>query len=315
MPEQTKTTLVTLSGECFDAEYLRVGDADGRDGTLYHFKVEDRLKNRGVRKVSIFVAGTDRACIENYDKRVQTVCLNVLRRAFDAGRFLFELPVDPTRYHELLMGMPDFQPQEREDDETIRGFIKFSAYCLGFKCRPKRAAHLFVDFDCVEDLDYLGVSFEDIERNVWLLTEQGYLQRSEAATFQNPLRSTLTPLLIDEIEKGGRSEPSRLIGTNVTQNFHIYGHNSRVNMNSTDSSINVTTVSGDQLFTQLREAADGVGDEQARADILARLDELEKTQCSNGFSAAYQSFIASAAQYMTIFGPFIPALTQILFGK
>jgi hypothetical protein len=311
----TVKTLVTIGGECFDVECVRVGEADARDGTLYYFKVKDRLRNRGVRKLSIFATGTDKARIEHFDKRVQTACLNVLRRTFDAGRFLFEMPVDSDRYHELRMRMADFQPQEKENDETIRQFIKFGAYCLGFKCRPEKGSNLFVDFDCREDLDYLGGELSDIERNVWLLTEQGYLQKSAAATFQNPLRCTPTHILIDEIEKGHRSEPSRLIGANVTQNIHFHGDNSRLNLNSVDNSVNASIRSNGQLFIALREASNSVLDKSDRENILARLDELEKAQGSNGFFAAYQSFIASAAQYMTIFGPFIPALTQMLSGK
>ena len=91
--------------------------------------------------------------------------------------------------------------------------------------------------------------------------------------------------------------------------------NHRVNNQSADNSVNITTVSSDQLFVQLRETAHSIADRPGRENILARLDELEKAQGSNGFFAAYQSFMASAAQYMTIFGPFIPALTQMISAK
>ena len=101
---------------------------------------------------------------------------------------------------------------------------------------------------------------------------------------------------------------------NVSQNIHVQGDNSRVNLNSVDNSVNTSVRSNDQLFVDLRKAADSVVDRTDRENIVARLDELERAQGSNGLIAAYQSFIASAAQYMTIFGPFIPVLTQLLSG-
>ena len=33
--------LVTLGGECFEAEEINVRNADGRDGVLYYFKLRD----------------------------------------------------------------------------------------------------------------------------------------------------------------------------------------------------------------------------------------------------------------------------------
>lgn len=189
--------LVTAGGECFETHYVDSGPADGRDGVVYHFKLQDLVKDRGLRNVSMFRSGTDRVFIENYDTRVEIVRLNTLRRAFDSGDFSFELPVVPGQYRELRLRASDFQPQKKASDETIRKFIKFGAYFLGFKRRP--GPHAFVDFDCPEDLDYLGATSADIERNVWLLTDQGYL-RSSAATLANPLRSAPTSKLIEEIE-------------------------------------------------------------------------------------------------------------------
>ena len=151
----TMKILVTISGECFDAQFEGVGAADGRDGVLYYFKLKDLVKNRGRRSVSLFRAGTDRVSILDYETRIESVRLNVLRRAFDSGNFGFETPITPDRYHELRLRASDFQPCEKASDETIRRYIKFGAYCLGFKYRPK-STHQFIDFDCVEDLEYLG---------------------------------------------------------------------------------------------------------------------------------------------------------------
>jgi len=301
--------LVTVGGECFDVEFEGTGNADGRDGILYYFKLGDLMKDRGLRNVSLFRSGTDRACIENYDARVETVRWNVLRRAFDSGTFGFETPVIPDKYHELRLRAVDFQAQKKAIDDTIRRFIKFGAYCLGFKFCPN-GPNSFVDFDCGEDLEYLGARSEDIRRNVRLLKEEEYL-RASAATLGNPLRVSPTAKLIREVE-GGDVGSSPSIGATVTQHFHIHGHNPRVNMNSTDNSVNVASVSGDQLFVQLRETVRSIGNESDRVEILSKLDKLQQAEGSSGFFQAYQNFIASAANYMTILGPFIPALTQML---
>jgi len=312
--DKNMKTLVTISDECFEAQYIGVENADGRDGVLYRFKLRDLLKDRGQRLVSLFRSGPERVFIKHYDARIEPVRLSVLRRAFDSGSFSFETAIPPNRIHEMPLTATDFRHWKKANDDVLRRFIKFGAYCLGFKCRRTPDRRLFVDFDCPEDLDYLGASSEDISRNVWLLTEKGYL-RSSAATPTNPLRVSPTEKLITEIENGDDPRSSPSIGANVTQHFYIHGHNPRVNVSSTDSSVNITTVSSDQLFVQLREATHSIVNEAEREKLLIRLDELEKTQGSSGFSAAYQSFIASAANYMTIFGPFIPALTQMLSGN
>lgn len=306
--------LVTISGECFEAEYLRAGDSGGRDGVLYLFKLRDLLKDRGERLVCLFRTGTDRVSVENYEARVETVRLNVLRRAFDSGAFSFETPVDPDRYHELRLRAMDFQPQKKADDETIRRFIKFGAYCLGFKYNSG-GRNLFADFDCQEDLDYLGAKSEDISRNVWFLTQKGYLLSSSAATLANPLRCSPTSKLIDEIEQGNQVESSQLIGATVTHNIHLHGHNPRINVNSTDNSVNIASVSNDKTFVQMRKAVQSISDESERAKILSRIDELENARGTSGFLSAYQSFVSSVADYMSILGPFIPALTQMLSGR
>ncbi|MGB2677264.1 MAG: hypothetical protein WAN12_09295 [Candidatus Acidiferrum sp.] len=100
----------------------------------------------------------------------------------------------------------------------------------------------------------------------------------------------------------------------MTQNIHLHGHNPRINLNSTDNSVNIASVSNDKTFVQMREAAQSISDELERAKIISRLDDLESARGSTGFLAAYQSFIGSVADYMTIFGTFIPALTQMLSG-
>jgi hypothetical protein len=304
--------LVTIGGECFRAEHTRDGIADLRDGVLYYFKLTDLVKSRGLRNVSLFLAGPDKVFIDDFDARIEIVRLNVIRRAFDSGDFKFESSVVPNRYHELPLRAVDFLPQERASDETIRRYIKFAAYCLGFKhWENPNGPNLYVDFDCAEDRDYLGARSEDIGRNVQLLTEEEYL-RPSCVTYANPLRVSPTAKLIRQVESGEDLGSPPPTGAAVTQHIHLHGHNPRVNMNSTDNSVNITSVSSDQLFVQLREAARSIGDESERTKIVAAINEMESAKQSSGFLHSYQNFMASAANHVTVFAPFISALAQML---
>jgi hypothetical protein len=307
--------LVTIGRECFEAGYLGSGDSGGRDGVLYRFRLRDLLKDRGERLVSLFRTGTDRVSIENYEARIATVRLNVLRRAFDSGTLSFDAPFDSDKYHELPLRASDFQPQpqKKADDETIRRFIKFGAYCLAFRFAPNRS-NVYADFDCPEDLDYLRVKSDDIGRNIWFLTEKDYVRSSSVGTNGRPLKCSPTSKLIDEIESGNSLDSRQLIGAALTQNFHLHGHNSRINVNSTDNSMNVASVSNEKTFVQIREAAQSIVDESEREKILAHIAELESTKGSEGFLPAYKTFMSVIADHMTVFAPFLPVLAQMLSG-
>jgi hypothetical protein len=100
--------------------------------------------------------------------------------------------------------------------------------------------------------------------------------------------------------------------TKLAQNIHLHGDNPRINVNSTDNSTNIASTSYDLLFVQMKEKACTITDEDDRKAIVERLDELEKAQGSAGFMRAYQNFIASAANHVTVFAPFLPALAQML---
>lgn len=100
----------------------------------------------------------------------------------------------------------------------------------------------------------------------------------------------------------------------LAENIHFHGPNARLNLDSIDGSTNTVSMSRDRVFVELREQAKSIADEAARADILARIDDLESTQGTGGFLAAYQSFMATASSHITIFGFLLPFLTQMLSG-
>ncbi len=94
--------------------------------------------------------------------------------------------------------------------------------------------------------------------------------------------------------------------------YPIYVDNPQFGGPSTKTSARDLTVTSQQLFAQLREAlTDNLPDNSERSSILARLDTLERAK-GYTFLRHYSSFIASAANHMTVVSPFVPGLTSIL---
>jgi hypothetical protein len=99
----------------------------------------------------------------------------------------------------------------------------------------------------------------------------------------------------------------------VTNIYHVYGHNPHWNVNSSDQSVNIVTISNEEVFERLRQViASGIpaGDEQK--DILARVEALERAEGSSSFARRYTEFISVAANHVTLLAPFIPALAEML---
>jgi hypothetical protein len=101
-------------------------------------------------------------------------------------------------------------------------------------------------------------------------------------------------------------------GSRLADTICFHGPNARINLDTTDNSTNIASVSHDSLFVQIKEKACSIADETERQDVLTRLDELEKARGSAGFMHAYQNFIASAANHMTLLAPFMPLLAQLV---
>ncbi len=111
-----------------------------------------------------------------------------------------------------------------------------------------------------------------------------------------------------KIRRKGVFEPGR--GGNYT--IHVAGPNSRVNINSSDSSTNV--VSQSRLFQDIRTAITAqVAEEQDKAMLLSKIDALEAAGSDNAaFLQRYQDLMANAANHMTVLAPFLPMLAQML---
>lgn len=95
--------------------------------------------------------------------------------------------------------------------------------------------------------------------------------------------------------------------------YNISGPNARVNINSTDSSVNVVNVATTQLFSQIREAiTEKVDSDKKRDELLLCVDDLENTQGTGSYLTNYQRFVGALADHITLFQAFLPALLQLI---
>lgn len=87
------------------------------------------------------------------------------------------------------------------------------------------------------------------------------------------------------------------------------GDNSKVVFNSTDNSVNIQ-ITNDNVWDKLVEVVRiQCGN---NAELLKIVAEMKETKGTPAFKEKYQAFIASAANHMTVFGPFLPMLTSLL---
>ena len=60
---------------------------------------------------------------------------------------------------------------------------------------------------------------------------------------------------------------------------------------------------------KLRSLAKGLDNE---TEIISAVNNMQESVGTKSFAEKYNNFIQSAANHMTLFAPFIPALTQLL---
>jgi hypothetical protein len=188
----TKTKLVTISGECIEIDFSKPVRAS-EEGTLYFFEVTDLSKNRGSRRVALFVSDTDQISIEDYPQEQQeAIFVNAIRRGFDSGDLSFE-GLTPSGYKQLPLRKIDLQPRNPASDHEIRQFIRHAAYWLSYRNTPEGSWP--IPFDTFNDLQYLGVGEDEVRRIARLMERQGWLERSMVPGSGRP-----TPKLIEEYE-------------------------------------------------------------------------------------------------------------------
>ena len=95
----------------------------------------------------------------------------------------------------------------------------------------------------------------------------------------------------------------------VINEYHITNAD-KVNIQSTDNSTTYQITANDlSTLDTLRSLAKGLDEEDK---IVSAVDEMQASIGKKTFAEKYNAFIQSVANHMTIFAPFIPALSALL---
>lgn len=107
-----------------------------------------------------------------------------------------------------------------------------------------------------------------------------------------------------------RSAPPAAVYT-----VNLHGSNARAYVNSHDASFNVVGASPDELFAAIRKAVDaGTIESTVKSHIVEQLTALESAQGTPSFTQWYVQFVGTIADHLTLFGPFLPQLAQLLIN-
>ena len=67
-----------------------------------------------------------------------------------------------------------------------------------------------------------------------------------------------------------------------------------------------------EVFTALNDRAASITDDIERGKIVTAIAEMEDAHKSGRFLTAYQNFMSTASDHMTVFAPLLPLLAKLL---
>lgn len=112
-----------------------------------------------------------------------------------------------------------------------------------------------------------------------------------------------------EVKVEKQTSYTKVNGGSVINQYHITNAE-KVNIQSTDNSTTYNITANDiSLMDTLRNLAHGLENEQ---EVLEYISSMQENIGKKSFAEKYNAFIQSIANHMTIFAPFIPALTAFL---
>ena len=97
----------------------------------------------------------------------------------------------------------------------------------------------------------------------------------------------------------------------ITNIYNLNGPQSRLNISSTDNSVNLLQQNA-ELFDDIIKALETITEEKIKNESIRIVNEMKENIGNPTFKEKYQSFISTLANYVTIIGPFLPALTALL---
>lgn len=150
----------------------------------------------------------------------------------------------------------------------------------------------------IEDGDYMLRTLPNGIEEKYLIIDNGYFGGSGHGI---PAHYQVKAKKITNIQEMDR---------NIVNNYNFSGAN-KVNINSTDNSTtNVTYNNNDtKLFEDLINTANSI---EKSDEIIAAINEMREHVGKKTFVGKYNDFIGVIANHMTVFLPFVPALTQLI---
>lgn len=170
--------------------------------------------------------------------------------------------------------------------------------------------HQLLDKD--NPVEYMRYLFKDLDHKsdsrlramTRDLKEKGYIIASWAGNIPYSIEFNEKAYTIDE-----ESEVEMKNGTYIINNIT----NGNANINSTDNSVRNTNISYNdaELFEKMLEVASNITEEN-KNDVILAIEDMKNNYNKPGLKEKYYKFIEVAANYMTLFAPFIPALTELV---
>lgn len=166
-------------------------------------------------------------------------------------------------------------------------------------------------------------NIEAIMKSTEILIPDGELPIEEDDTLQHILQNGLVDKFI-VTDRGFKRFPkphyqvkykkiSNAVAEHPGITFNLPGPHSRVNINSVDSSINISNTDIRAKFTEIHDTLKiRISDPALQALLLSKLEELQSAVGSPKYATTYQEFIGIAANVMSIIQPFIPFLFSLL---
>lgn len=110
------------------------------------------------------------------------------------------------------------------------------------------------------------------------------------------------------------NSPTATPPVNIT--YNVSGANARVNINSSDQSVNVASHAPPELLREMVHALQmAAAESAARNDLVAAIEAMASAHNSTGFGHAYKEFMSVLADHIQVFGPilapYLPALAAL----
>ena len=177
-------------------------------------------------------------------------------------------------------------PPRVEDVETWQNYLRTK-----FKLRNEDAAFLIPIHESGKNAPADYELFDVSEQKFWDTQIKYNVSRYKA--------------YLTLVQKAPQPQP-----VNIT--YNVSGQNTRVNINSKDSSTNIVDRSYMVVFSQLMEAAETIQDSNKKEEIKKSIRDMEESCGTDTFAGRYKEFMSVTANHITVFAPLLATLASFL---